>query len=436
MTLLARLSGLGRPLRVRAFRSLWLAQLVSELGDWAARLALSVLVYERTNSPALTGVAVATSLLAWLGPGQLLTTLSERWPRRRVLVLSDLVRAVAFALVALPVPLPVLLVVVFLAGLATPPFEAARSALRPEIVPAPLFGSAVALSSITEDLTVALGYLAGGALVAALGAEATLLCNAATFALSALLLIRLPDGEAARAPGKRGGLLEARRELSADPAIVRAIALVTAAMLAGTGLTAISAPLVLDVLDAGPATLGLLVALTSAVSILVTALLPVERPSGVLLRYAAALTLVGGAGVILGFALVPWARVQTLGAALAFATAGLLFVVIAPANIVVGPRLRPETRASAFSLLMGFLIATEAAGAAGAGLAAAAFGLLPVGLVLGVPALLTGLWALRGPVLIEISAGSDAGTPLDKGGVGETRGGSSLDSPVREKTVR
>ena len=51
-----RVVALARPLRVPAFRRLWAAQLVSEVGDWSARLVLSVLVYTGNGSVALTGL--------------------------------------------------------------------------------------------------------------------------------------------------------------------------------------------------------------------------------------------------------------------------------------------------------------------------------------------------------------------------------------------
>jgi len=90
-----------RPLRVPAFRRLWTSQLVSEVGDWSARLVLSLVVYTRSGSVVLTGLVTTVLLIPWLGPGQLLTGLLEQWPRRRVMVAADLVRAAAF-LVALP----------------------------------------------------------------------------------------------------------------------------------------------------------------------------------------------------------------------------------------------------------------------------------------------------------------------------------------------
>jgi hypothetical protein len=85
---------------------------------------------------------------------------------------------------------------------------------------------------------------------------------------------------------------------------------------------------------------------------------------------------------------------RTLIAAVGFGAAGLLFAVMSPANVIVAPRLPAPVRASAFSLLMGLLVATEAAGAGGAGLAASAVGLVPVCVALGVPALAVGAWTL------------------------------------------
>jgi hypothetical protein len=130
------------------------------------------------------------------------------------MVVADLVRA-AFTVAVLPLPVPVLLGVVFGDGLATPPFEAARSALRPEIMPAPLFPAAVALSAITQDLTVAVGYALGGALLALLGAHTALLVNAGSFAGSAVLLTGLSAATSPRrgpATGRPTGRLAGTRE--------------------------------------------------------------------------------------------------------------------------------------------------------------------------------------------------------------------------------
>src|SRR3954454_16267840 len=100
-----RLRELGVPLAERDARQLWMAQLASHTGDWAGRLALAVLVLQRTGSPALTGLVTTVSLLPWVGLGQLLSTLGDRYPRRQVMVGADLVRAVAFGAMLLPKPI-------------------------------------------------------------------------------------------------------------------------------------------------------------------------------------------------------------------------------------------------------------------------------------------------------------------------------------------
>ncbi len=393
---------------VPAFRRLWASQLISEIGDWSARLVLSVLVYVRTGSAATTGLVTTASLVPWLGPGQLLTSLSERWPRRRVMVVADLARAAAFTVAVTPLPVPVLLGVVFCAGLATPPFEAARSALRPEILPAPLFPAAVALSSITQDLTLTVGYMSGGVLIALLGEREALLVNAASFAVSAVLLAGLPGA----APPRKGAagvapLLQGWQALRREPVIVRAVLLVTASMLAASSLVAVTAPLVLRVLAAGPALVGVLVALAGVVSIGATAAVPTQDDPALLLRWAAAYAAAGGAilagcFVVLSVGVVS-AEMRTGLVVLAFVAAGLLFAVIAPANVVVSPLLPSAIRASALSLLIGALVATEAAGAAAAGAAAAAVGILPLCAVLGVPPLVVGARALLAPTVTGVA---------------------------------
>src|SRR3989442_5972566 len=83
-------------LSYRDFRLVWSAQILSELGDWAARVALAVLVYDRTGSKVLTAAVTTVGLIPWLGIGQALAAIGDRVPRRTVMVVADVVRAVAF----------------------------------------------------------------------------------------------------------------------------------------------------------------------------------------------------------------------------------------------------------------------------------------------------------------------------------------------------
>ncbi|MGZ4616552.1 MAG: MFS transporter, partial [Actinomycetes bacterium] len=132
---------------MREFRLIWLAQLASVIGDWATRLALAVVVLERTGSATVMSLVVGASLVAWLGPGQLLSQIADVYGRRVVMIVSDLVRAAVFASLVLPVPTWALLVGAAVGGLATPPFAAARAAASRELLPPDRYGPAMALAA-------------------------------------------------------------------------------------------------------------------------------------------------------------------------------------------------------------------------------------------------------------------------------------------------
>ena len=80
------------PIDTSSFQEAFKSQGV--LGEKLARVALTVLVYQRTQSPLLSAVTFAISYLPWLLGGALLSTLADRFPRHRVLITSDVVRAV------------------------------------------------------------------------------------------------------------------------------------------------------------------------------------------------------------------------------------------------------------------------------------------------------------------------------------------------------
>lgn len=177
-------------LRVREFRVLWLADAQSAAGDQIARVALSVLVFERTASAVLTALAYALTFLPALIGGVLLSGLADRLPRRRVMVGCDLVRVVLVGLMALPsMPLWLLCGLLVLVVLVDAPFGAADSALVPDILEGERYVVATGLRTITNQLAQLAGFAGGGIVIAAIGARAGLALDAATFALSAALLL-------------------------------------------------------------------------------------------------------------------------------------------------------------------------------------------------------------------------------------------------------
>lgn len=368
-----RPGALVAPLRVRAFRRLWLADVISLLGDWAGRLALTVIVLERTGSPAWAAGVTAVSLAGFVGVGQVLATLADRRGRIAVMLGADLARAGLFALMLLDLPVGAMLSLAFLAGLATPPFEAARSAAIPDLVPGPGYGDALALSGISVQASVVVGNALGGGLLVLVGAQTALGINALTFLVSGVLVLGL-RGTPAAAPadvdaGIRGSLREGFHDLVHDRMIRRSLVLISITGALGTVDEALVVPYA-DRVGISQGMLGLLAAAVPVGTILGTVLVPTRGDHRRLLRGASLCAAVTAAAAAPLFLL----EVGRAGAFVAFVISGGMFAVSIPTNVVIGTRLRRDTRASAMGIAVGVLMGSQALGAALGGVAASWLG--------------------------------------------------------------
>ncbi|MEU6035959.1 MFS transporter [Actinomadura sp. NPDC047616] len=175
---------------VGEFRALWLAQALSFIGDQLAQVALAVLVYDRTGSALLTAVTYALTYLPPIVGGPVLSGLADLFPRRTVMVVCDLLRAGLVALMALQsMPFWTLCGLVCLVVLLGAPFTAARAALLPDVLSGDRYVAGSAINNITHQATQMLGFLAGGAIVAAVGTYQAMTINAVTFGASAVILV-------------------------------------------------------------------------------------------------------------------------------------------------------------------------------------------------------------------------------------------------------
>jgi MFS family permease len=174
---------------VREFRALWFSEILSVAGDRLALVALTLLVYDRTGSPLLAALAYAAGYVPWVIGGLFLTDLADRRPRRTVMVACDAVRAVLVAAMALPgVPLLALVALLFATTMFTPPFESARAAVTPDILPGDLYVLGAAVTQTTFLAAQVAGAVGGGVAVAFVGTRPALAIDSATFVLSGLLI--------------------------------------------------------------------------------------------------------------------------------------------------------------------------------------------------------------------------------------------------------
>ncbi|OLT13459.1 MFS transporter [Actinomadura sp. CNU-125] len=211
---------------VREFRALWLAQALSFIGDQLAQVALAVLVYDRTGNALLTAATYALTYLPPIVGGPLLAGLADVFPRRTVMIVCDVLRAVLVALMAvLALPLGALCVLVFLTVLLGTPFTAARAAVMPDVLEGDRFVAGTAINNITHQVTQMLGFLAGGAMVAMVGARGALALDALTFGASALILVGglrrrpAPKDRQAQSLGLWRGMRDGARLVFGDPTL-------------------------------------------------------------------------------------------------------------------------------------------------------------------------------------------------------------------------
>lgn len=192
-------------LRYPQFRRLWLAQVVSQAGDWLNRVAVLVLIGALSESTgeaalgmgALFALELALRLLPAAAFGPLAGPVADRVPRKALMVATDLLRAgvvLGLLLVREPGDLPLCYgLVVAQMSLGTF-FNAARSASLPNTLPREALHAANALSSATWSLMLSVGALLGGVFVELVGVRGVFVIDAATYGVSALLLVglRLP----------------------------------------------------------------------------------------------------------------------------------------------------------------------------------------------------------------------------------------------------
>jgi MFS family permease len=180
----------GGLLRHREFAIVFAAHVVSMLGSVVSQVALTVLVYARTGSPALSALTFSVGFLPYLFGGALFSGLVDRWPARRTMITCDLAAMTVFAIMALPgLPLGGLLGLAFVGGLIAPIFGGTRAALLPALLgsgPSYVLGRSM-MRMVAQSAQV-IGYALGGLLLAFVGPRTALLIDAGSFLVSAVTL--------------------------------------------------------------------------------------------------------------------------------------------------------------------------------------------------------------------------------------------------------
>jgi MFS family permease len=176
------------------FRRLWTAQIVSEIGDWFYSLAIYSLLLQLTGQASSVALALVLQVIPQTLFGPLSGITNDRIRRKRVMIATDLARAViVFSMLLVRSRSMVWLVypLLFLESVMWAFFEPARTAVIPNITTSEDLILANTLSSMTWSLNLVAGAALGGVALALLGHNASFVLNALSFLVSAFFISRM-----------------------------------------------------------------------------------------------------------------------------------------------------------------------------------------------------------------------------------------------------
>src|SRR3954453_3588970 len=257
---------LWTPLRVRAFRALWLAQLASMLGTWMQTVGAQWILVETPDSAALVALVQVAALVPMLLFALPAGALADIMDRRRLLIAVQLFQLlVGSALSILTatdlMPPALLLTFTFLLGACLALTLPAYQSYVQELVPRDQVRAVASLGGVAVNGARAVGPALAGVLVAQVGPAAVFAVNAAAALVFVLVLAfsRRPKVHAGLPPERFASALRAGgRYVRNSPAVRRMLLRVFLFVLPGSAIWALLPVVADDLLDAGSAGYGLL----------------------------------------------------------------------------------------------------------------------------------------------------------------------------------
>jgi MFS family permease len=353
--------------RNRGLRHLQLAWAGSIIGSWAYSVALVVYAYDVGGA----GAVGLMGLVRWLpsaAASPFAATLGDRYPRVRVMLGADLLRAAALAgmtaCVLLDAPAVVVYVLASAVAVFSTAFQPAQAALLPVLARTPEELTAANVSSSTlESLGFCVGPALGGVLLAVSNTWVVFVFTGATFLWSAAQLVGLRGVPEPEQEKERRNLIheaaDGARAIAADRRLQLVIGLFSAQTLVNGAMNVLIAVCALQLLDLGPGGVGYL---NAAVGVggLVGAFVSLALVTRRRLAPAFGLAIAGAGGPLLFVA----PRPTTVVALIAFGLIGISTIVEDVAGFTILQRTTPsEVLARVFGILHSLFFATVALGA-------------------------------------------------------------------------
>jgi MFS family permease len=229
----------------RNYRYMWLGQVVSEVGDHFNSIAVLSLTLHLTGSGLAVGGVMIARIVPAILAGPVAGVLLDRMDRKRIMILSDLIRcviALSFILILTHHQHWLLYLLSGLLTFASPFFTSGRSAILPRITSSGELHTANALTQTTAWLTLSIGTMLGGMSTMQFGYATAFVLNAGSFLFSAWAVwnVRSPNGHfrpvrTALHPGAHPGFHSFAKEFADSLRYMRQEPLILAIGLAGVG---------------------------------------------------------------------------------------------------------------------------------------------------------------------------------------------------------
>jgi MFS family permease len=253
--------------RSRDLRRLLLAWVGSVIGTWAYTVALAVYTYSEGGAVAV-GILGVVRLVPSALAAPFVSVLADRFPRNRVMLLTDLIRAPLMLAAALTIavdgPLAVIFAAAGLSSVVGTAFRPAQAALIPSLAKTPAELSAANVASSTvESVGSLMGPALGGLLLAVTSPEVVVGVNAVSFLWSALMVagitavpVTRPPREAR--PGFRSEASAGFRTIASEPALRLVAGLYAAQTVVAGAFTVLVVAASIEMLEMGESGFGFL----------------------------------------------------------------------------------------------------------------------------------------------------------------------------------
>ncbi|WP_102271630.1 MFS transporter [Cytobacillus massiliigabonensis] len=186
-------AGMFKPLKIRSFRSLFGAQVFSDLGNWLDFVAIQVIVAYNwgLDASAIASVIIVIGL-PWVIVGPFASVFVDRMPKKPIMIICLLLRILFVGGLFFSPNLYILLVFVFLKGTVAALYDPARQSTIRMTVPDDELPEAVTLSQLSVNTMKIIGPALGGGIIGLFGVKSPFVFEAIGFFIAILFLLTMP----------------------------------------------------------------------------------------------------------------------------------------------------------------------------------------------------------------------------------------------------